>query len=254
MNIDLKHSGSYKKNLVEIINSFKSSEFDSPKRSTVPFLHFWSEPEKRLGELSDQLGIKMGEDVTLDFEHKVPVQKGTGTASHTDLMIIGNDLRISIEAKFTESRYATCSKWLESGKKIINRKAVLDGWLDLINEACETSLDRDVINLIPYQMIHRLASACLGNPKHKILIYHVFNTGKKKEFYEQDLASLKNLISSNSGIRFYLEHTEFKPSKEWQGLKINWDLQKRSNMDKAVIDLLFSDSIGHTSNYQLSRI
>src|SRR5712691_8249625 len=105
--------------------------FASPKRSTVPLLDYWCVPEPPLRELGARLGVSWSDDTELHFEYEVPVQRGRGKSSYTDLMVLGNDVAVAIEAKFTESRYESVGTWLGRAQTT-NRGEVLDGWLRAI--------------------------------------------------------------------------------------------------------------------------
>ena len=68
----------------------------SPRRSTVPLLDYWRVPEPRLVDLGARLGVSWSDNTELHFEYEVPVQRGRGKSSYTDLMIIGNDVAVSL--------------------------------------------------------------------------------------------------------------------------------------------------------------
>jgi hypothetical protein len=101
--------------------------FASPKRSTVPLLDYWRVAERRLRDLGAWFGVSWSDQTELHFEYEVPVQRGRGKSSYTDLMITGNDVAVAIEAKSTESRYESVGTWLGRAQTT-NRGTVLDGW------------------------------------------------------------------------------------------------------------------------------
>ena len=125
-----------------------------------------------------------------------------GKASMTDLMILSTDSAIAIEAKWTEceSRYETIEEWENSGDTE-NHAKVLECWRSYINDylndkGCNSRI-AEVPKDIPYQLLHRVASACYTAMQNKkktaIVVYHLFynkgEDGKKgtescmKKFY-----------------------------------------------------------------------
>lgn len=250
MNIEWQLSSIKRANHKQIIESFKPSEFDSPSRSTVPFLEYWRHPEKGIQNLKDTFEICFDGNIVFDFEHKVPVQKGIGTASHTDLAIIKSlndvlELKIGIEAKFTEGRYDSCEKWIRSGTNEGNRVNVLEGWLSLLNIVSENNLTIQDVKNIPYQMIHRAASVCYGSANKKVLIYQVFNPGIKDQIYKYDLGNLREVLGSRADIKITYLESEFTPSDVWKKLNDQW-LNGIRKLSKEVINALSEDEIGST--------
>ena len=150
-----------------LFDRYAAKEFDSPERSTVPFLSYWRTSEQRAKEFSEVLGFELSRSVCLNFEYKVPVQCGKGNASHTDLMLISGDACVAIEAKFTEPKYETVAQWLVKGNDIENRKKVLQGWLGLLSPNLQ---EKDVAEF-PYQLVHRTASACKPKAQVRHLVY-----------------------------------------------------------------------------------
>ena len=95
-------------------------------KARIPTRSNWRDPEVRLHALWEQLRIRQPGDTDMHFEHEVPVQRGRGRSSFTDLMIFANDVAVAIEAKFTEPRYESVATWL-SGASTTNRVDVLEG-------------------------------------------------------------------------------------------------------------------------------
>src|SRR5688500_19749461 len=102
--IELRANGHGVRSFEELVERLGSDAVASPKRSTVPLLDYWRVPEPRLVDLGARLGVSWSDNTELHFEYEVPVQRGRGKSSYTDLMIIGNDVAVAIEARFTESR------------------------------------------------------------------------------------------------------------------------------------------------------
>lgn len=151
----------------------------SAQTSSLPLVQFWN-PQSTDGELSERakdylriLGFctKPVANPRLYFEYAVPVYKncGRGKASMTDLMILTDAHAIAIEAKWKEcrGRYQTIQRWLgkeETEDK--NKRAVLGGWIEYINDYLDQKrcrhieIGKDDEAKIPYQLLHRIASAC----------------------------------------------------------------------------------------------
>src|SRR5687767_13383368 len=96
----------------DLVDLFPDSTFASPRRSTVPLLDYWRMPSERLCELGAALELDIISPVRLCFEYTVPVQRGKGKPSCTDLMVVASNAIIAVEAKFTESEYECVADWL----------------------------------------------------------------------------------------------------------------------------------------------
>ena len=186
----------------QIIDRYPSNEFNSITISTIPLLDvFFNHDMVKLLELKE-------DDAEYIFEYTLSPKKGKGKASCTDLMILGENINYCIEAKRTEGRYETVEKWLQKdNSKGNNRQTVLEGWLEYINQDLTLINILEEIKDIPYQMIHRLASACYVHNKTNTpteLIYLIFesenqSTDKKyKKDLEYRLLGIRKLTENNS--------------------------------------------------------
>lgn len=204
---------------------------NSEKTSSLPLVQFWK-PNVRFSENRDRCvdgffkACKI-EDIAFDseqaefsFEYPVPAQRGRGKASMTDLMITTNKLAMAIEAKWTECREnykPTIEKWLKEGKNLKNRESVLSGWLDYINKFLPGGKHLDIgkINCakIPYQFLHRVASACYVAALKKdvvpVVAYQLFyddgNNGTEdhmKKFSEELKEAYRELFDGDAPVRF----------------------------------------------------
>ncbi len=167
---------------------------NSEKTSSLALVQFWKprnwKPRKKLvaqlvlecGVTTDEL---LADDSSLCFEYPVSVNKdsgGEGKPSMTDLMIITKQHVIAIEAKWTEcgNPYPLIGKWKQNGKcqndDEGNREKVLKGWMKYI-EDLGYSINREKIDEIAYQFLHRIASSCYV-AKHEgcepQVVYHLF--------------------------------------------------------------------------------
>ena len=168
-----------------LLDRFPAKEFDLPTRSTIPLLEYWRSPEPRIRKLTDALNLSVPQRVRLDFEHRVYPQRGKGKASHTDLMATSPEFAIAIEAKWTEPRYVTVGSWRGDSR---NRRKVLRGWLDqLERRGAGLILKRDVRNL-PYQMVHRAASACCVEGVSNRWLVYIDGSGRRRG-YSNDAAN-----------------------------------------------------------------
>lgn len=208
MKIILKYSGKVINQYKDIVRCYPDSEFDSITRSTVPSLLFWHGGEIRITELARSLNLEPPSSCTIDFEHKVYPPKGIGKPSCTDVMITWDGVAVAVEAKFTEPPYENVSSWLNKGSE--NRIEVLDGWLDLISSRIEKSMRRDQVADIPYQMIHRLASACAKDEPLAVMLYQVFMPNhEKKQYYKNQLENLRQSFGKSVSLRLALSFVDF---------------------------------------------
>lgn len=174
----------------------------SPLRSTVPLVDFWRTPEPRLAQLSAAIGVDLLPPTVLCFEFPVPVQRGRGKPSFTDLMIVAGSAAVAIEAKFTEPPYETVRSWLRNPPEA-NRSEVLEGWLDLIRAASGTPLSvADVMDL-PYQLVHRTALVCSVSRPVRAVVYQVFG-GDPLDYYVNSLSDLWRRLGRTAAIGFHV--------------------------------------------------
>jgi len=226
MNIQLEYKNTPVSDYNSLIESYPKSEFDSPFRSTVPFLYFWKNIKERLDDYLGWLGLKISHTVTASFEFLVDVQRGKGRPSQTDLMVIFDEYTITIEAKYTEPRYECVQNWL---RKSQNRILVLEGWLDLIHSAIGKSNIKaiDIVDL-PYQLIHRCASACFPNVAHRTLIYQCFDLDQEKEqYYKSQLQSLNQILNKPDNLNFIVLNIPLLKSSEYIDLQNRWNRGER---------------------------
>ena len=222
----------------------------SVQTSSLPLVQFW----KPNGEFPSGNARKVLElcfetvnlenefrNAELCFEYPVPVHKdckGKGKASMTDLMIITDHHAIALEAKWKEcgKAYPSISKWeTPNGGTNDNRKQVRDGWLQYINTYlkdrgfAEISPKEEDYKIIPYQMLHRIASACAVANERKtdaIVIYQLFyneNNGDLKEITEKKVQTFANklnegyakLFGKEKPIQFRIMKTKVTKGKDF---------------------------------------
>jgi hypothetical protein len=127
----------------------------------------------------------------------------------TDLMILSENHKIAIEAKYTEyvkMTDKTVTTWLTQGKNIDNREKVLSGWWDMI---APFRNDQTHYEDIGYQFLHRTASACFDTQQQAAVVYQVFYddgtvTKADADEYEKLLESYVQKINPNERLHFYI--------------------------------------------------
>ena len=164
--------------------------------------------------------------VDLHFEYAVPVQRGRGKPSYTDLMILGDDVAVAIEAKFTEPRYESVGTWLGL-KQTSNRADVLDGWIRAIEAVTEAAVDRDIVGELPYQLIHRTASVCCVSRRKRVVAYQVFGHSPEP-YYAQDLERFASAMVARDHISFFIVRSAFHATSAYAQLVARWDAGERS--------------------------
>lgn len=204
------------------VGAMSENTFASPRRSTVALLDFWREPEKRLADLSRELRLPNIVDASLHFEYPVAVKAGRGKPSFTDLMIIGGDVAIAIEAKHREPIYASCADWLGDADEESNRSRVLLGWIDFINERAGSSLAYESIATLPYQLIHRTASVFSLGASQRFLVYQIFDESQQKASFP-DINKFRDLIGDNAGFHVAIMRCPFQPTPLFAETVKRWD-------------------------------
>ena len=167
----------------------------STKTSSLPLVSFWRPEglEERVREIEEALSIDISRS-QLCFEYATSLPPdaerfGRGKASMTDLMILLPNKRIACEAKYSEyirdKKYRpTVESWLKKGDQD-NRRKVIEGWRYLIGRHMA---DCVCLDKIPYQLVHRVASACADPNCSPCVFYHLFyddvevTCGQMKEF------------------------------------------------------------------------
>ncbi len=236
-----------KQDWVHVADVFATHEsLNSKKTSSLPLVQFWQNGDgfqDRVNDLQSKLGDIgiMTSKSMLCFEYGVSVPKGfgRGKASMTDLMIITPDHVIAIEAKYTEylkSKYEPLCKWLKDSKNNgfnENKLKVLAGWLkyiqdfggidilpkDDIQSFVEDFTKKGETQNIPYQLIHRIASACAVAKEraceNAVVIYQLFNDSdgemeKKRDAFSKKLQEAVQVLGIKDTIKFYVVGVETK--------------------------------------------
>ena len=221
MNVALNYACKPINNFADLLSEYPDSQFNSPRRSTVPLLAYWKNAAARCVDLFGRLGLEYPASVDLTYEHEVPVDetnKAKGKPSCTDLMICCDGVIIAIEGKYREPKYETVGAWLAKGDRSddsgtearpplghdqpTNRQLVLEGWLGMINRATGSDISQKDVSEITYQTIHRTASACHPYVRQsnirRFMLYQCFVDEGVDQKYLPDLSALQKLAPSTS--------------------------------------------------------
>lgn len=188
----------------DILDQYSPKEINSIKTSTIPFLNYWKNTQERMSTFLQVLDIESVSQ-TLAFEY--PTRSfGSNKASMTDLMIFCDNCRIAIEAKYTEvvHQYQTVREWYKG--KSENRDRVINHWFSFLEPFVTTSLNVESVMDIPYQFIHRTASACANNEKNACVVYQIFydkETEAKAFDFSDFLAVSVKLLKPRSTLCIY---------------------------------------------------
>jgi len=166
--------------------------------------------------------VGLPSDANLHFEFSVRPLAGRGGPSATDLMVRSGASGLAIEAKWTEARYDTVTKWLQSGKVVANRQKVLAGWLTLLQPHATCDLESEFGDCA-YQLLHRAASACWQRSQPQ-LAYLTFQRGAEKEpnsshFYRRDLEHLHELLGCPKKFPFHHFQLALNPTSAFDAIK-----------------------------------
>ena len=236
----LAHSGTGVDGFDDLLTRYGRSEFKSPYRSTVPLLSYWREVGHSAMEVGKGLGFVLEAPLVLHFEFEVPVQRGSGYPSCTDLMLRSGETSVAIEAKRTEPRYETVKRWLPP-EEDSNRHQVLKGWLELLRAEDGSGPWIGDVQDLPYQLVHRAASACYPDTRNHWLLYQVFGVSDRSlESYRRDLGTLRRLLPAGLGLRIRVLRCAIEPSNRQRELERRWDAGERDLRD-SVLSLLRED-------------
>ena len=223
MKIQIKYSSTPVDSIESLAARYPRREFQSPNRSTVPSLAFWSTPETRIRQICNCLHLTVPSACTLDFEFKVKPIKGRGKASHTDVMITWDDAVIGIEAKYTEPNYQIINKWIQSGKNEANRNDVLDGWCEIISRVTKKKIGAITQSDITYQMVHRLASVCSMQESRRYLVYQLFDPSPDDmKYYLTELQKVHDFFHIDGTVPLYIMETSIKAKAPYDKLVKKW--------------------------------
>ncbi len=222
----LSLSGEPCETLDSLVDALPDGELASPLRSTVPLIAYWDRPEARLAQLTELIGVPCPADPHFHFEFPVPVRRGTGKPSFTDLMVLGDGQVIGIEAKYLEPPYESVSTWLGDPPQP-NRREVLLGWLEMIGAVTGETLEIEQVHDVTYQLVHRVASACAGDAFDRSVVYLVFSEDHRG-YYEDQIRKFRGLLGTGGELKLFLVFVPFSGSKTYNELVSRWGSGERS--------------------------
>jgi len=178
-----------------------------------------------LAALGEAVRLDLTAAVELVIEYAVQPPKGEGKASFTDLMVRCADASLAIEAKYTEPRYETVGSWL-GPNPTQNRQDVLSGWLSLISSVAGKAVEVESVRDLPYQLIHRTASACSTDVADRALVHLIFGEGAGAHYVE-DIAALDRILGEPSGLAMHVFRVPVQPEPAFTSLAKRWDAGER---------------------------
>ena len=189
----------------DIIDQYSVGEINSLRTSTLPLLNYWKDADRRLPGFLDGLGIRT-EVRRICFEYPTRSYR-SNKSSMTDVMLFSDNWRLAIEGKFTEvaNKQETVSKW--NSRRSENRSRVAAHWASMLRPFAEFGLSEDSISGIPYQFLHRTASACFQNKTNACVVYHVFyddRTESKADEFRKMLADACAILKPRATLRVWV--------------------------------------------------
>lgn len=233
-------------NITSFLDSYRSGEFKSPFRSTIPLVVLFKKNKFEIGFFLQENEVNEARYI---FEHETPVKKGVGKPSCSDLLISTNDSSILIEAKRTEGYYEKVGSWVGNNK---NRNDVLSGWIEYINDCTHSDFTKDHSMNFPYQMVHRIASACALKKKNTNVIYLGFDLNDRMvDYYKNNLNAIKHLL--NGSVHMYLITYSLIKQKEQMRLESEWERGAR-NLSVNVKEGIIKDELMDFNDRKIEKI
>jgi ribA/ribD-fused uncharacterized protein len=201
-----------------LLGTFPADQFASPFRSTVPLLDMIRHHSERLADLVRSCTVS---PQAYHLEYCVSGVAG-GNPSQTDLMAIGSDGAVAVEAKWTEPRYETVATRLKRrvsmdesdnseaamvADRLVQERAV-SAWIEILNRHAAKPLSLAAVDGVVYQVLHRAASACSVGAEPRLLYLHFHASGQvggaTTEDYRADLEQLYAAMGRPPHVRFYV--------------------------------------------------
>lgn len=161
------------------------------------------------------LAIEVGNDLNGELCFEFPVASvGLSKPSFTDVMYLSPELSVAIEAKSTERTGATVREWLLQKNHSANALQVLDHWLGLIRAVTKRA-ERDEVQDLPYQMIHRSASLCSRESSRRVLLYQHHRLDEDESRFAPPLADLAKAIDARGSLDIWLHVVSVRRTEEY---------------------------------------
>lgn len=208
----------------ELLRLIPAGALKSPRRSVVPLVDFCRTPETAWSAIGAAVGLDLANTTEFIFESAVPVQQGVGKSSYSDLLILSPEAAVTIEAKYTEPEYESVHTWLRTEGN--NRAEVLAGWLGLINQVVGRTVEQRSVANLPYQLIHRVASACFAARSKRVMAYLIFGASPSKH-YAEAVASLNELIGAPPALSMRVLSVPARKLPAFDALESEWNSGQR---------------------------
>lgn len=219
--------------LIDILDNFRPTEFNSDETSTILLIDYCRlQDSQNWQPLKNKLKLtELPENKCFEYPTK---SYGRNMASYTDLMLIGNTVKVAIEAKYSETpaMYPVIKKWYDNSE---NRKNVLKHWLKIINPFLKHPRSINDIFEANYQILHRTASSCFDSQK-AVVLYILFYSAKHNntQEFEKEIRKFVELIEPNKDkLSFFLQKVNAEKTKETIIEDIIYELKENQiyNMD-----------------------
>lgn len=192
-----------------LLTLLSGSKPHSEKTSTLPLAQYWNPNapsfDKNMQFFANHFKCLHIDKATKTFEYPTPVIKGAiGKSSMTDLMIEDDTWKIAVEAKYTEVKtgYESIAKWRKKGKDTNNRDKVLEGWFQDLGIKNFTAFNSESYQNIPYQFLHRAASACHQAINKKCaVVYMIFQDDETKKHADKFVEKIKKAYDTLQRIQ-----------------------------------------------------
>lgn len=197
----------------DVLTCLSTTKVNSYKTSSLPLAQFWR-PSKSLDKFISKLKKEQCIDISTFeayFEYpteclKENVRLQYSKPSMTDLMLMNKSFQIAIEGKYTEyseSHYETIKEWNRDNE--VHKNKIKENWFSYLKD-CQATNKTELIEDIPYQFLHRTASACFKcENRIPVLVYQLFYDDENKEKEEQFVKELEKwagMLGLSEKIKF----------------------------------------------------
>lgn len=211
----------------ELIARMPDNDLQKATRSTVAQMAYWRLPVDRMNRYKKPLDIMEEVCPSLSFEYPVENEEPRSKPSMTDVMYSDTRQAIAFEVKWTEPRYDSVAVWLDKGRDIDHRKRVLNCWLNMIKPYVNNMITIDLLTDLPYQMIHRIASACSFEKQKATVVYQCFKDKKHGHAHIQtDLASFYALVLPKETLQLFYHGITLTETDDYR--RLARDTKKKS--------------------------
>lgn len=196
-----------------VLGLLDDREFQNLTRSTILLQCWWRSIGSHWRAFQSQ-GFPSLDLFQAIFEYQVPSVR-MAKASHTDLMLLGPNRAIGVEAKHREGMYDTVAKWRAKGSDPGFRQEVIDHWIALIDKTCG-DVDRLKLDLCEYQALHRVASVCSLDVSAHDAVWLEFRSAESSHEHFPKLTQLKACLRPRAGkLRIWHVAVPSKQGRAW---------------------------------------